>query len=84
MKAKADHDFWRHFNELPLRVQQLARKNYALWSTNPFHPSLRFKPLEGNRWSARVGSHYRASGYFLTPDVFVWNWIGTHEEYNKF
>jgi len=84
MKSKADYDFWRCLNVLPVRVQRLARKNYALWQANPFHPSLHFKQLEGNLWSVRVGDHYRATGYFLTPDVFVWNWIGTHEEYNKF
>jgi hypothetical protein len=51
---------------------------------NPFHPSLQFKQVSRRRWSARVGLHYRATGHFLTPDIFVWDWIGTHEEYNKF
>lgn len=83
MKSKVDHDFWRRFNELPLRIQQLARRNYGLWLANPFHPSLKFKRFEGDLWSVRIGDHYRATGYFLTSDVFVWNWIGTHEEYNK-
>lgn len=83
MKSKADHDFWRRFNELPLRVQRLARKNYALCLRDPFHPSLHFKKVEENLWSARVGEHHRATGYFWASDIFVWNWIGTHEEYNK-
>ena len=83
MKSKADPDFWRRFNKLPLQVRRLAQKNYALWLANPFHPSLRFKRFEGESWSVRIGDHYRATGYFLTPDIFVWNWIGTHEEYNK-
>jgi hypothetical protein len=29
-----------------------------------------------------VGDHYRAVGHFV-GDVFLWEWIGTHEEYNK-
>ena len=45
MKAKADPEFWRRYNELTERVQELARKNYALWLVNPFHPSLQFKPI---------------------------------------
>lgn len=49
----------------------------------PILSSLRFKKLKGNVWSVRIGYHYRATGYFLTSDTFVWNWIGTHEEYNK-
>jgi hypothetical protein len=83
MKAKADPEFWRRYNELPARVRELAQKNYALWLANPFHPSLQFKQTSRKQWSARVGLHYRATGHFLTPDIFVWAWIGTHEEYNK-
>ena len=45
MKAKADPEFWRRYNELPSRVQELARKSYALWLANPFHPSLQFKQI---------------------------------------
>jgi hypothetical protein len=83
MSSKVDPHFWQRFNALPPRIQQLARKSYALWLCNPFHPSLRFKLLKGKLWSARVGEHYRATGYFLSSDTFVWLWIGTHEEYNK-
>jgi hypothetical protein len=40
------------------------------------------KPIHKPNWSARVGDHYRAVGKF-TPGFFLWEWIGTHEEYNK-
>jgi len=43
-----------------------------------------FKKFKDDFWSVRVGSHYRATGYFLSSDAFVWSWIGTREEYNKF
>ena len=33
-------------------------------------------------WSARVRDRYRAVGKFSGP-VFLWEWIGTHEDYNK-
>lgn len=37
MKSKADPAFWRRFRALPLQVQQLARKAFALWLKNPFY-----------------------------------------------
>jgi hypothetical protein len=83
MKSKADPAFWRRFNGLPAQAQQLARDTFALWLKDPFYPSLYFKKLRDDLWSVRVGGHYRAVGYFLTSDTFVWSWIGTHEEYNK-
>jgi hypothetical protein len=84
MKSKADSVFWKRYGLLPGSAQRLARKTYQLWARNPFHPSLRFKRLKGELWSIRVGDHYRAVGYFLDANTFVWIWIGTHEEYNKF
>jgi len=83
MKSKVDRAFWRRFNALPLPVQQLARNAFVLWQKDPFYSSLRFKKLTDDMWSVRIGDHYRATGYFLTADTFVWTWIGTHEEYNK-
>ena len=84
MNSKAAGSFWRTHANLPERIQDLAYKKYLLWLTNPFHPSLHFKRLKHGNWSVRVGDHYRAVGYFQDADTFVWTWIGTHEEYNKF
>ena len=75
-------EFWRLYRNLPAAVKALARKNYSLWSANAFHPSLHFKSIGKPNWSARIGGHYRAVGKFA-GDTFVWEWIGTHEEYNK-
>ena len=83
MRSKADPAFWRRFNVLPAQAQHLARHVFALWLRDPFYPSLPFKNLRDDMWSVRIGDHYRAAGYFLTSDTLVWNWIGTHEEYNK-
>jgi len=60
----------------------LARKNYRLWQTNSFHPSLHFKSIGKPNWSVRVGDHYRAIGQFVGEE-FVWEWIGTHADYDK-
>lgn len=59
-------------------------KNYRLWIDNPSHPSLDFKKLggRGERFSVRVGDHYRVLGQKIGGGV-EWVWIGTHEEYNK-
>ncbi len=75
-------EFWRLYRVLPAEVKVLARNNYSLWSANAFHPSLHFKPIGKPNWSLRVGGRYRAVGKF-SGDVFLWEWIGTHENYNK-
>jgi hypothetical protein len=69
---------------LPEPVQRLAAKNYRLWRNNPAHPTLDFKQLygSGERFSVRVGNHYRALGQRVADGV-EWVSIGTHEEYNK-
>ncbi len=80
--SRGTPEFWRLYRALPAATRALARKNYALWSANAFHPSLRFKSIGKPNWSVRVGGHYRAVGKFANK-AFLWEWIGTHEEYNK-
>ncbi|QDU54799.1 ParE family toxin-like protein [Aeoliella mucimassa] len=74
-------EFWRRFERLPIRVQQLARSNFALLQSDASHPSLRFKKV-GDFWSARVGQHYRALAV-EGQEGFVWVWIGSHADYDK-
>ena len=73
--------FWKCYQCLPLKVQELADRNFQLLKENPYHPSLHFKKV-GRFWSVRIGSKYRSLGV-ESPDGIVWFWIGTHEEYNK-
>ena len=56
-------------------------ENYRLWRDNHHHPSLDFKKLagRGERFSVRIGDHYRALGQ-LVEDGVEWVWIGTHED----
>ena len=84
MTSKATRRFWKLYQELPELVQRLAVKNYRLWRDNPRHPSLDFKKLAGSgeRFSIRVGDHYRAVGHKISGG-YEWVWIGTHEGYNK-
>jgi hypothetical protein len=71
--------FWVRFDKLPVAVQTLARKNFALLKQDPSHPSLRFKKVS-SYWSARVGLNYRALAVEDDTD-FIWVWIGDHDEY---
>ena len=82
MKSHRRHSFDELFAELPLHVQELARKAYQTWRQNHWHPSLRFKPMGDSRWSVRIGAHHRALG-IREGDTITWYWIGTHEAYNK-
>ena len=84
MTSRATRRFWKLYSELPESVQRLAVKNYRLWRENPNHPSLDFKKLGGtaDRFSVRVGDHYRALGR-LVPGGVEWVWIGSHQEYDK-
>jgi hypothetical protein len=80
--SRGTSEFWRRYRALPAEVRTLAQKNYRLWSANAFHPSLHFKSIGKADWSVRVGGHYRAVGKFSGKN-FLWEWIGSHEEYNK-
>jgi hypothetical protein len=84
MTSRATRRFWKLYQELPDSVQRLAVKSYQLWRDNPRHPSLNFKKLAGpgERFSIRVGDHYRALGHKIN-DNCEWVWIGSHEDYNK-
>ena len=80
--SRGTPEFWQRYRALPEPARALAQKNYALWAANAFHPSLHFKSIGKPNWSVRVGDHYRAVGMF-SGDSFLWQWIGTHEDYNK-
>ena len=76
---RTDPRFWRRFDELPVTVQQIARRNFDLLKANPRHPSLRFRNV-GRYWSARVGAAHRAVA-LKDGDDFIWFWVGDHDEY---
>lgn len=48
-----------------------------------FSTSLHFKRAAADNWSARVGLNYRAIGKFAKDGTFLWEWIGTHADYDK-
>jgi hypothetical protein len=84
MKSYVVPSYWKCYHQLPEQIQNLAKKNYRLFSQKTNHPSLNFKPLLGQAkiWSVRIGDGYRAAGS-KEGDIITWFWIGTHEKFNK-
>jgi hypothetical protein len=80
MNSRTSRRFWECYERLPDRIQQLARKNFALWNLNPGHASLHFKEVKPRLWSARVGLDHRALAAF-DGKTYIWFWIGSHDEY---
>jgi hypothetical protein len=76
--------FWKAYARLSEPNRVAARRAYAIFATNPEHPSLRFKKLGGydQIWSVRVNEQYRAVGE-RRGDTIIWVWIGTHNEFDK-
>lgn len=82
MKVRAHRRFWDAYDSLPPTLRQQADKQFALWLKDSSHPSLRFKKVGENLWSARVDRSHRALARWR-DDTFIWFWIGTHDEYEQ-
>lgn len=80
MKSFTTPDFWEAYAELTQEVKEQAQKAYQLWQENPLHPSLHFKKVGKNLWSARVSGGYRALA-LKKGDDYYWFWIGAHDAY---
>jgi hypothetical protein len=80
MNSRTSARFRDCYERLPERIQQIARKNFALWKLNPGHPSLRFKEVRPLLWSVRVGLDHRALAAY-EGTTYIWFWIGSHDEY---
>ncbi len=80
MRSFTTPDFWEAYAQLNPEVKEQARKAYQLWQENSLHPSLHFKKVGKNLWSARVSGGYRALA-LKKGDDYYWFWIGTHDEY---
>jgi hypothetical protein len=76
--------FRQSLSGLPDDVQRHARRAFRLFSSNPDHPSLRFKQVHTTEpvFSARVSLHYRALAA-RDGDTLIWFWIGTHADYDQ-
>jgi hypothetical protein len=84
MQSRTTRQFWRLFSELPLDVQRDAKRAYRRFQSDPTHPGLQFKKLEGedNLYSVRIGLDYRALAV-MKKDRLIWYWIGSHSDYDR-
>ena len=83
MKSLATTEFWKAYANLSPEMQEQARKAYRLWQQNSLHPSLHFKKVGKNLWSARVSGGCRALA-LKKGDDYYWIWIGYHNQYESF
>ena len=84
MTSSVTKEFRKRLDRLAATVREQAGRAYALWRSDPFHPSLQYKQVSP-RWpiySVRVGIGYRALGLRETGHVY-WFWIGSHAEYDE-
>jgi hypothetical protein len=84
MQSRTTRQFWRLFRDMPVDVQEDAKRAYRQFRTNPAHPGLQFKKLEGEDqiYSVRIGLGYRALAV-MNKDRVVWYWIGSHADYDR-
>ncbi|MBI1370475.1 MAG: hypothetical protein GC162_17705 [Planctomycetes bacterium] len=81
MNAKTTPAFRRLLEQLPQTIQDTSLKQFRLWRSDPFHPSLHFKKIAGNVWSVRVTRDDRALAE-VQGDTAIWFWIGSHKDYD--
>ena len=79
---KTNQAFWACYQNLPQKIQQRADKSFDLLNQNPKHPSLNFKKVGKKVWSVRISRDYRALAR-EDDRIFVWYWIGKHDEYMR-
>ena len=72
------------YDTLPAEIQQQAREAYRRFRQDPFHPGLRFHPLQGHPdyWSVRITLSYRAVCR-REGDTVYWFWIGSHTDFDR-
>lgn len=83
MKSIRTKEFHELFASLPRDVQKQAVNTYRIFKDNPYHPSLHFKCVNGEKswYSVRVNKSYRVIGTWEEDTIF-WFFIGTHADYD--
>ena len=70
------------FARLPKNQQEATRQAYKQLKKDMAHPSLHFKLIRNNIYSARVSIKYRALAV-KQDDTYVWFWVGSHADYDQ-
>jgi hypothetical protein len=84
VKSRVTKDFRKRLDQLPSDARDQAARAYALWVSDPYHPSLQFKRVSQSQpiYSVRVGIGHRALG-LRRGEQIDWFWIGSHAEYDE-
>jgi hypothetical protein len=84
VRSSVTRAFRGRLARLPTSVQEQAARAYALWRSDPQHPSLQFKRVSQSQpvYSVRIGISHRALGW-RDGDQMTWYWIGSHAEYDE-
>ena len=84
MISHTNKNFWKLYKKLPKDIREIAKKQYNIFSNDPYHASLHFKSVHTNKpiYSARVTKDYRTLG-ILNKNIIIWFWIGSHRDYEK-
>lgn len=84
MKSHITKEFRKRFARLPRSIQEQAKADYRLFKKDPYYPGLHFECIDRQEsiWSTRIGLHYRAVGVRIGSDTIIWDFIGSHEDYN--
>ena len=75
-------EFEQRFAGLPKLIQKKAVKQQALFSGNPFHPSLnteKLVPKQKAVWSFRVDRKYRVAFRFVDGKTALLLTVGPHD-----
>jgi hypothetical protein len=82
--SHTNKQFRKLLRKLPRDVQKQARQAYLTWMDDPWHRSLRFKPIHNTEpiYSVRISLGWRAVGV-RSGDTVIWYWIGSHGDYDK-
>lgn len=85
MSSSGTADFWKSYHALPPELRAAAQRAYRKFAVNPAHPSLHLERLTSDArfWSVRVTLDYRAVAQRLGNDVWIWAWIGPHEDFDR-
>jgi hypothetical protein len=78
--------FWQLYRRLPDDLKRAARKAYRRFAANPARLSLHLERLHSDSrfWSVRIRRDYRAVAQRIDGDVWLWVWIGSHKDDQKF
>lgn len=80
MKAVFTKSFEKDYKKLPPSVQRRTDKQLSLLMSNPRHPSLRTKKLQGTTdvWEISISREYRMT-FTIVEDCLFLRRVGTHD-----